>query len=171
MKKLLLLLVPVLLSACMTAKPLPPPATDISIDDKYADGKIVIAGIGFSYEDGIFGGSRKYKGVLLTVENATDDVVTVKWSASTIGFDGLSHSVFLTGQKYIDAGRPMPDQVIAPKSKIETGVYPADNVHYVSGRYGGWEMRGIIDRTVALTLCVETGTEKRFYTIMFKRSE
>ncbi len=77
---------------------------------------------------------ERYQGIILTLENKTDDVIEVDWNSSNLNGSNL----FLEGQKYIDAGRAVPATVIAPYSKITKNVFSADNVYYSSGKYGGW---------------------------------
>ena len=73
--------------------------------------------------------SDNYRGINVSIENLTNDVVEVDWNSSSVG----GSSLFFSGQKYIDAGKPVPSTAIPPKGKIQKEIYRADGVSYSSG--------------------------------------
>jgi hypothetical protein len=90
--------------------------------------------------------------------------ITIQWDQSSINFGGTSHQVFLDGQKYIDAGRGSPNQVIAAGMNVSRAVFPADNVVYTGS---DWMIREIKESEVSVLLAVKVNNEDRFYTVTF----
>lgn len=73
-----------------------------------------------------------FKGVQLRLENHTASVIELDWNSSNIGGSNL----FLSGQKYIDAGKQVPNLVVSPDSVLEKDLYPSNAVgYYESTRY------------------------------------
>lgn len=77
-----------------------------------------------------------YDKINVSIENLTNDVIEVDWNSSNIG----SSSLFFGGQKYIDAGKPVPSTAIPPKGKIEKDISRADQVTLYSW---GWSTGSI----------------------------
>lgn len=77
-----------------------------------------------------------YKGISVSLENKVEDVIEIDWNSSSL--DGSN--LFMDGQKYIDAGKQVPIQVIAPYSTIRRSLYKANTVYFSSGKYGGWNL-------------------------------
>lgn len=70
-------------------------------------------------------------GIRLKVENKSEDYVEIVWDSSSIG----SSKVFIAGQKFTDAGKPVPNSIIPPHTAVESNIWPADEIYY----YRGWE--------------------------------
>ena len=91
-----------------------------------------VSGIG--HADNVFG----VKGVSLKLENLTDKVLVIRWNESVIQIGNTSGMPFLSGMKYIEAGKPasLPNTIIPPKTFVTMDVYPATKVQY--SRSWGW---------------------------------
>jgi len=132
-----------------------------SVDEKYNDGAVVITVLGVERSEMLpFGAS----GIDLAIQNGSDNPISIKWNSSTIDYNGNSHQVFVTGEKFADAGRQIPDRTIARGSQIQIGVYPADNVVFVPGDYGGWKINPIGATRVSATICASVSGSDRYYT-------
>ena len=163
MKKILVALLPIaVMIACATA---PPPLDwDYEIDDSYQDNmvKITVNQIYQHYE--VFQGWEDLEGIEISIHNVSSKPIIIDWNKSALEYNGTSHRVFLTGQKFIDANKDIPDQVIGSGSRIDKGIYPADSVYYVSGRYGGWRMKSFNTNIISCLICIEIDGKERFYT-------
>jgi len=69
--------------------------------------------------------------IRLKVENKSEDYVEIIWDSSTIG----TSKVFIAGQKFTDAGNPVPNSIIPPHTAVESTIWPVDEIYY----YRGWE--------------------------------
>ena len=49
-----------------------------------------------------------------------------------------------SGVKYVDRANSQPPSVIIRQGSLDDMVVPTDNVYYVSGQYGGWRTRPIL---------------------------
>lgn len=84
-------------------------------------------------------------GIVFTLENKTGHSIKIIWDETVfVDADGNSQRVMHEGVKYIDRNSPMPPSVVAKKGKITDLIFPAENVYYVSGKYGGWQEAPIL---------------------------
>ena len=166
MRKLMVVIavVVMVLLGCVTT-PTEPAKFTATVDDSYKDGAVVVVGLGLEVERSW--GRTEFRGVTIGIKNLTKLPVIVVWDQSSINYGGTSHAVFLDGQKYIDAGRGVPNQVIAAGMYVTHAVFPADNVFYISSQYGGWNLKPILAEEVSVLLSVKVGGEDRFYTVTF----
>ena len=101
------------------------------------------------------------RGVLVSVKNNTDDVIEIDWNGSNIS----GSNIFMGGQKYIDAGKPIPSTVIAPQGTVQKELYRADSVSYSSY---GWSV-GYMGYPVELILKVIVNGKAEFEVIRLNR--
>jgi len=163
MKKIVVLLLPfVIMIACVTMTP-PPIDWDYVIDDPYQNNviKITVNQIYQHYE--VFEGYKNLEGIGISIQNLGIEPIIINWNKTALEYNGISHRVFLSGQKYIDAKKDIPDQVIGGGSRIDTGIYPADSVYYISGQYGGWRMKGFNTSAISCLICIEIDEKEYFY--------
>ena len=121
-----------------------------------------VSGIG--HADNVFG----VKGVSLKLENLTDNVLVIRWNESVIQMGNTSGMPFLSGMKYIEAGKPasLPNTIIPPKTFVTTDVYPAAKVQY--SKSWGW---GVLvepintggTSQIILTMKVEEDGASKYY--------
>jgi len=163
MKKMMIVLLALLsIVACVTG---PPPLDwNYSIEAPYQDQVLnyTVLNVYQHYEG--FQGYKGLEGIQVSIQNTKSKPIVINWNKSALEYNGTSHRVFLTGQKYVDAGKEVPDQVVGSGSRIDVGVYPADSPYYVSGQYGGWRMRGFTTEAISCLVCVLVDGEERFYT-------
>jgi len=162
--------------ACMIACTTVPPFTS-SFDDPYGDGLVSILAVGLettlavmpvpvaSGQYSVLNWVEGVSGVALVISNNSDDPVFVHWDRTCIDYNGFSHMVFLSGQKYMAAGTEMPTMTISGRSKLLMGVFPAENARYTSGQFGGWTISPIDSKEIALTVCLSVKGVDRFYRI------
>ena len=104
--------------------------------------------------------------VMLTIKNKSEkDTIEIVWDKSKIGDSGC----FLKG-KYIDAGKPQLNEILAPNELKTISIYPSDNVYFDEGelqlfgggRIGqGWKIKDI-RYPVKLILCIKVGDKEEF---------
>ena len=104
--------------------------------------------------------------VELTIKNKSEkDTVEIVWDKSKIGDSGC----FLKG-KYIDAGKPQLNEILAPNELKIISIYPSDNVYFDEGelqlfgggRIGqGWKIKDI-NYPTKLVLCLKVGDKEDF---------
>lgn len=106
--------------------------------------------------------------VMLTVMNKSEkDTIEIVWDKSKIGDSGC----FLKG-KYIDAGKPQLNEILAPNELKIISIYPSDNVYFDEGKlqdplFGGgrigqgWKIKDIHYPT-KLVLCLKVKDKEEF---------
>ena len=103
--------------------------------------------------------------VELTIKNKSKkDTIEIVWDKSKIGDSGC----FLKG-KYIDAGKPQLNEILAPNELKIISIYPSDNVYFDEvkllfgvGRIGqGWKIKDI-NYPTKLVLCLKVGDKEDF---------
>lgn len=151
------------LSSCMTTpkEPLRPYTITVTSEDEAAG--IHISATYFTSKE-LFGGEG-IGGFNVTFKNSTSRIARVIWEESSINYNGNSFPVFIDGQKYAEASRPMPPTIITVGATVSKSVYSAAQPDYVSGQYGGWRMRPIHAASVQIVLCVEYEETKTYFTV------
>jgi hypothetical protein len=106
--------------------------------------------------------------IMLTIINKSEkDTIEIVWDKSKIGDSGC----FLKG-KYIDAGKPQLNEILAPNELKIISIYPSDNVYFDEGelqnpllgggRTGqGWKIKDIHYPT-KLVLCLKVEDKEEF---------
>lgn len=81
-----------------------------------------------------FSASPKSNGIKIFVTNKSEkEYLEIVWDKSIIN----NSPCFISGGKYVDAGKSQLNTVIRPKGTYNVTVYPADNVYY-SDYYRDW---------------------------------
>ena len=106
-----------------------------------------------------------YSGFHGSFKNTTDKIVRIVWEKSSISFNGSSSTIFLEGQKYMNASEPMTPTVIPAKGSVEKDLFSASQPYFMSGKYGGWAMSNIPAQNVTIVLCIESGGQEDYYTV------
>jgi hypothetical protein len=107
-------------------------------------------------------------GVDVQVQNKSDKPLTVKWSDSSIDYNGKSHVVFLVGRYFSDAGKGMPDSHIPPGGDVTNGVIPANSVPPVnSASYAPNQapFDPIYSKNITCRVAINLGGEDRVYVV------
>ena len=106
--------------------------------------------------------------VILTIMNKSEkDTIEIVWDKSKIGDSGC----FLKG-KYIDAGKPQLNEILAPNELKIISIYPSDNVYFDEGKLQnpllgggrtgqGWKIKDIHYPT-KLVLCLKVEDKEEF---------
>ena len=104
--------------------------------------------------------------ISLTIKNKSEkDTIEIVWDKSKISDSGC----FLKG-KYIDAGKPQLNEILAPNELKIISIYPSDNVYFDEGelqlfgggRIGqGWKIKDI-NYPTKLVLCLKLGDKEEF---------
>ena len=155
-----------LMSCQSTAITFEEPTIDLQIDGEDVANITVIPS--FEGTTGLFTNTGTI-GYSVSIENKTDSIIKMVWEKSAVYYEGNSSLPFITGQKYIDSNSPMSPTVIPAHGTNKTGVYSADQVYYVSGKYGGWRMSNLPTFNTKLLLCIESsGGKETYYTFSIK---
>lgn len=123
--------------------------------------------------------SKKQIGFIL--RNKTDNPLIIDWNKiSYVDVLNKSHKILHEGVKYIDKNNSLSPTTIPPTANIEDFVFPADNIYYTSGQYGGWREIDIFPqgpkakyftgKTFSVFMPMEiNGTQKNyFFTFLIK---
>jgi hypothetical protein len=105
-------------------------------------------------------------GFHLIVKNATDDVISIVWSKSSLSYNGKSYIPFIEGQKYANATSPESPMIVPANGITNVNLFSAGQVTYISGQYGGWVLNTIQSTETHIVLCIESLVSKsrnRFY--------
>ena len=106
--------------------------------------------------------------VMLTIMNKSEkDTIEIVWDKSKIDDSGF----FLKG-KYIDAGKPQLNEILAPNELKIISIYPSDNVYFDEGKLQnpllgggrtgqGWKIKDIHYPT-KLVLCLKIEDKEEF---------
>ena len=112
-----------------------------------------------------------YKKIHFTLENKTNQPITINWNESSIVLPGgESSKIMHGGVRFIKAGESMPPTTIPPNSKTSDTVIPAGNVSYSSGMSSGWHISplGIFSGSeFGLYLRLKVGEQERNYNFRF----
>lgn len=138
MKKLLLftLLIIGILTGCSSAEKKVINGTLKTYQEPLSFAKVDILTKDFKYDS--WNGEYQPRGIQLEITNITSKPLNIIWEESSLN-NGV---IFKDGMKYIDAGKTPPKLVLFPNSKQTLIIYPSNSVEYVSGQYGGWEIKG-----------------------------
>lgn len=77
-------------------------------------------------------------GINICIMNSTNDVIEIDWNSSNLG----GSSIFMSGQKYADAGSILPSTVIPPYGYTTKFLTRANGV-YFSEFWGEWKIKDI----------------------------
>ena len=105
------------------------------------------------YEDSIIKIKWKYDidRMSFDLENKYDKSIKINWSdASLINPDGSSSRVFHKGVKYNEREKEQSPTTVYKNSSLSDLLSPIDNVFYISGKYGGWQTRPIINAKLSV---------------------
>ncbi len=100
------------------------------------------------------------------LQNKTSDAIEINWSKSSISYKGQTYGIFISGQKYIDAGKAVPNLTIPPNGRATKDIYPSENVAWI-GNTAGWKISAMpISKRdmVTLTLAIESEGKTLFVT-------
>ena len=97
--------------------------------------------------------------------NNTNNYSKVVWEESGVYYGNRSYLPFIDGQNYADYNKPMSSSIIPKRSFILRELYSSDQVYYVTGKYGGWRMRTIMDNSIQIIFQIETDKGKEYVTV------
>lgn len=150
--------------SCATTPPSPPPEFKTEIQSEKGsniatlEAKAVWQRATLLGQGGISGFSIKFT-------NNTDRIIRVVWEKSSISYNDGSYTLFISGQKYIEASKPMAPSVIPAKGSMEKDVFSSEQPSFTTGQYGGWSMNPIRTSKAVLVLCIESGDIEEYYTV------
>ena len=153
----------IVLVSCATA-PTVARNIDVQIKSETNSGMAEIGVIPTWREKSLFS-AEGYSSFHGSFKNMTDKIVRIVWEKSYISYNGTSSTIFLEGQKYINASEPMSPTVIPAKGSVEKDMFSASQPYFVSGKFGGWRMTNIPAQDVIIVLCIESGGQEDYYTI------
>ncbi len=110
----------------------------------------------------LFDNYKGLRGIELSIVNNTDKSVRIIWSESSISYGENSYSIFLEGQKFIDANTPASPTNIPAKGKLVKETFSANQPYYD----GGWTMN-LISGSPTIILAVESNGTRDYYTVKF----
>jgi hypothetical protein len=111
------------------------------------------------------------RGYVVNINNISNNTIKINWNNSSITYNNTSSLIFQEGQKYIDSNSPMPPTILPMNSKISKQIYSSNQVDYVRGKYGGWEMNVIPSFDTTVTICIEHNGTETYYIFIIKGSE
>lgn len=103
------------------------------------------------------------KGVEILISNKSENTITIIWEKSSITYNKETHSIFISGQKYIEAGRSADNITIPPQGNILKEIYPSDSI--VLSKDIEWKVKSMgIGKTdeVTLNICVLVNGEELY---------
>lgn len=94
-----------------------------------------------------------YTQIGFKLENKTDKNIKIDWNqALIIDVNGTSKKVFHSNVRYIERDKEQAPTIIYKGTNITELIMPIDNVHYVSGRYGGWRTKPLFETQLTPSL-------------------
>lgn len=76
------------------------------------------------------------QGIEVLITNNTDKPQSINWNKSSLNWHNKSSPVFLSGMKYIDAGKgSIPNTAIGTNKTVRTTIYPANNVEWTGKKW------------------------------------
>lgn len=108
---------------------------------------------------------QSVKGLQVELQNKSGNTIEINWSESSIAYKGQTYGLFISGQKYVDAGKAVPNLTIPPNGRVNKDIYPSDNVSWAGN--AGWRISampiGKKDK-VTLTIAIESEGKTQFIT-------
>jgi hypothetical protein len=172
MKKFSLLLSAIsltLIAGCAAPPPASPPpqfATTIT-SEKGSD--LVKIDITPTWEQASIFNAAGISGFSANFKNNTNKVMRVIWEQSSISYGGNSHTLFITGQKYMEASKPMAPTVVPALGSMNKDIFSSAQPLLATGALGGWRMRTIQADKVEIVLCIAAGDIQDYFTIQIKK--
>jgi len=155
MKRIFLVLLPIILAACYTAQQA---KADKEKNQKIKNGFVKshylftlqkpVENSDLIFNDSLINAifSIGDNQINFSIENKTDHILKLIWDEASIGVFGKSHKIIHSGVKFIDKGTSSPASTILPNTRVDDLALPTDNVYYREGYYGtyfsspgGWE--------------------------------
>lgn len=92
-----------------------------------------------------------------TITNKTDEPVYIDWDLSSLAINEKNMRVIHNGIVLKDRDKPQAKSVIAPHTRINDAITPAENISYYPGFYGGYYnvAAGWIYKDFIKTTCVK----------------
>jgi|JI9StandDraft_1071089.scaffolds.fasta_scaffold61385_2 hypothetical protein len=123
------------------------------------------------------------KSLGFSIKNNSKKMLRVNWDNCL--FQLLTpQRIIHVGTKYIDKANPQTPSVIPPFSTIVDNVTPAENIYFITGQYGGWQVTNLLPlstsdttkynpmmllgRDIIFYLAIETDKEKYNYAFRFR---
>jgi hypothetical protein len=154
------------LTSCLSVENTPPPNFTSTITSENDTGLAEIAITTEWQSKSFFAWAEGISGFELNVKNNSDKIIKLVWESSSLSYNGNSYTPFITGQKYIEASRPMNATVIPAKGNFNIDLFSSGQPYYSCGTYGsGWMMNPINSPSVIILLCIQSGTAEDYYTI------
>jgi hypothetical protein len=89
----------------------------------------------------------------ITIKNKTEHTMKISWdNAAWISPEGISSRVIHSGVRLVDRNSPQSPSVIVRNGLLSDIMIPTENIYYVSGKYGGWQYKGLIYTTPMLSM-------------------
>ena len=80
-----------------------------------------------------------------TLRNKTTHSIKIPWDeVAYINPSGESMRCIHSGIKLIDRNSAQAPTIVAKNSSLTDLLVPADNIYYISGKYGGWETKSLL---------------------------
>ena len=129
---------------------------------EFADDAMKIA-FTFSREDGY------YRRIAVTLENVSDDNLTIDWDASTIILpSGEASNVLREGMAYQDAGTAVAPTTLPPGTRVVDALSPTSRIeHTSSDTWALLPMRIQAGSSLGLHLTIAVGEDAREYDFRF----
>lgn len=107
-------------------------------------------------------------GFNITIVNNSNKVAKVIWNNSSITDEVTTHSLFLDGLKYSNAGESIPPTILSPKGKVSRSLFASENVRY---GYKVWVIDPMIGREFTITICIEVDGKEYYLAKNIKIAE
>jgi hypothetical protein len=104
-------------------------------------------------------------GLNAVIKNNTNQILRIHWDKSSISYNNSSHTIFLSGQKFIDATKPVPATVIPANGTDSKSLFSSQQPFYATAGFVGWRIVPIQAKKITLVLCVAAGDREDYYTI------
>lgn len=81
------------------------------------------------------------QGIEILITNNTDKPQSINWNKSSLNWHNKSSPIFISGMKYIEAGKAsIPNTAIGANKTIKTTIYPANNIEWTGKK---WTINGM----------------------------
>ena len=116
----------------------------VKVDSKTNNGTV---DSGNSYKDSLININWTYESsrIAFNLKNESDQTIKVLWNdAAIIDINGNTKRTFHNGIKYIDREKEQSPTSIYKGSSLSDLLSPIENVSFISGKYGGWQIAPIL---------------------------
>ena len=140
----------ILLASCAATPPASPQPTYFTTITSEKNSDLAAITIFPIWENASIFNAAGIAGFTINLKNNTNKIARVIWEESSINYNGNSYTLFISGQKYTDASKPMTPTILPALGSMQRDIFSSSQPLFTTGTLGGWRMRTIQAETIEI---------------------